>query len=118
MSQEEDIEKLDREIDGTALAIQTKVAEQVVQVLADLRKHPHRVGLAHAKILALALKIEQDRTAEAVTLGQKMAEAQRAHAIKVFDDILEHPCGDGKETHATLNRATARAYFLEKLGVK
>jgi len=123
MSQEdkkllEDIEKLDREIDATALAIQTKVAEQVVRVLDDLRKHPYRVGLTHAKILALALKIEQDRTAEAVKIGQKLAEAQRDNAVKAFEAVCSWR-GDSTQAPETRHDyAVERAAFLEKIGVK
>ncbi len=85
--------------------LEARILAQVPVVLEDIQKRPNAVMVSHAKILAHALKVEEHRVEEATHIGQKIAEAQREHAAKCFDELLTS--GDSSE---------ARERFLELLG--
>lgn len=99
-----------------SLALQTKILERVPQVLEEIQKHPDTIGLTHAKILAGALKIEQERTEEATRIGQKRVVAMRDEAIKAFDAICISMWGKDLANPTNANLDDARNAFLEKLG--
>lgn len=112
MSQDENVMP---EGDAVTLALQAKILERVPQALDDIRNHPFRVGLTHAKILAGALKIEQSRTEEAAVAR---ANSMREQAVMAFDEICGWRGAAQEAPETRTQHAAERAAFLEKLGVK
>lgn len=95
--------------------VEAKILERVPQALEDIQKHPYRVGLTHAKILAAALKIERQNVEKAAV---ERANSMREQAVMAFDEICGWRGAAQEAPETRTQHAAERAAFLEKLGVK
>lgn len=73
----------------------------------DIEQYAMAAHSTLEKELVRALGAERKRVQEAVALGQKLAEAQRDHAVAVFDELLAS--GDSSELRARFVAALGAA---------